>query len=422
MSAPLNDAIIRLLAALETSTGLTFLERFVAEIAQQFETDAAVIARIDPNDPGRLITVAFYHNGSIVGNSEARLDSSPAAEILASATACIFRSRMQERFPADPLIACTGANCYVGVPLFTGDGAVTGLVALLDRLQINDDQLAVELLQLFGDRLVAEIGRERPAALQAQLESHLGRCRSDLETTRGELEALSHAVSHDLRGPLRAINGFSEILLSDYRDKLDETANDYLHRIRSNAMQMDALLQALLLLSRVTRHRLRLSPVDLSRLCTNRLARLQQRDPQRRILIDIQEDLHACCDPELMTIALDLLLDNAWRYSADSDPARIGFSAGYRDDMTEFRLTDNGTGFDMAYVDKLFELFQCLHGQQTPVGVGAGLATVKRIIERHGGSIRGEAVQGAGASFYFTLPTTPEAACAAPAEPSSTLS
>lgn len=403
-----RKAVSRLLGVLETATGQAFLERFVTGVAELFDADSAVAARIHPTDPACLQTLAVYNEGRIVDNSVWPLAGSPAAEVFDSAAPCIFRSRVQERFPDDRMLARTNAYCCTGVPLLAGNGEKLGLVALLDRREIRNDLLAADLLQLFADRVSAEIEQRTVGSHRQQhqqrLEAHLECCRNDLKETRHELETLSHAVSHDLRGPLRAINGFSEILIAEYGGKLDSGATDYLRRIRSNARQMDKLLHALLLLSRVTRHPLQLSQVNLSRICTRSLARLQQRDPQRRVELSIRDNLHACGDPQLMTIALDQLLDNAWRYTSGSDPARIAFSGEQQDDIAVFCLTDNGIGFDMAYADRLFELFQRLHGQQEDIGAGAGLTTVKRIIERHGGTIRAQAAPGVGASFYFALP------------------
>jgi light-regulated signal transduction histidine kinase (bacteriophytochrome) len=240
-----------------------------------------------------------------------------------------------------------------------------------------------------------------------QLADSLQRCDTELDLVRRELESFSYAVSHDLRGPLRAIDGFSESLAKDCEKQLDDTARDYLQRIRNNVQQMDRLLQALLSLSRVTRHELQPAIVDLSRLCRNRLERLQGREPQRSASFRVQPDIRACGDPELVTLLLDQLLANAWKYTGHDRDTRVAFSANQQDGRTVYCIRDNGIGFNPAYSDKLFEVFQRLHAGQGFEGVGAGLAIVKRIVERHHGTIWAESEVGNGAVFYFTLPEQP---------------
>ena len=243
-----------------------------------------------------------------------------------------------------------------------------------------------------------------------ELEDKLHRCSSELELVRRELESFNYAVSHDLRGPLRAIEGFSESLAEDYGDQLDDAARDYLQRINNNVHRMDQLLQALLNLSRITRHKLQPQLVDLSHLCDQRLERLKVREPQRQASLLVQPDIHACGDPELLALALEQLLANAWKYTGHDRETCIEFSAKQQDGQTIYCLKDNGVGFNIAYSDKLFEVFQRLHGQQVFEGIGAGLAIVKRIIERHHGTIWAESEVGKGACFYFTLPEQPCAA------------
>lgn len=419
VSSRFNAVISQLLGALETATGHEYLERFVQQIAELFATDWATIALIDTAHTDRLQTLTVYSEGRIGDNMEWPLSGSPGAEVINSAAPCIFRTQVQNKFPADQVLRQACAFCYTGVPLFATGGEIIGLFVLMDRQTIVDELLAVEVLQLFADRVVAEIERlysdSEIQQHQRLLEERINRDGAELEMTRHQLEDLCHSVSHDLRGPLRAIDGFSEALATDYADKLDETAADYLRRIRKNIRQMDELLHALLVLSRVTRHRLCLSEVNLSRICARSIARLQQRDPQRRVAISIQTDMHACSDPELMSIALDHLVDNAWKFTAGSDSARIEFSVDRQGEVPVYRITDNGVGFNMVYLDKLFQLFQRLHGQSSYAGVGAGLATAKRIIERHGGTLWTEAEPGVGASFYFTLPLSTAEGCGDPA-------
>ncbi len=240
-----------------------------------------------------------------------------------------------------------------------------------------------------------------------QLEDSLRRCTAELEQVRRELESFNYAVSHDLRGPLRAISGFSESLVEDCSDQLDDAAREYLQRIRKNARQMDELLQALLSLSRVTRQELRPARVNLSRLCHKQLEHLQHGEPQRHASFRIQPDIHACGDPELLTLAMEHLLANAWKFTGQKTETRIEFLASQQDGQTVYCIEDNGAGFNAAYGHKLFEVFQRLHGQQAFAGIGAGLAIVKRIIDRHAGNIWAESEVGDGARFYFTLPDQP---------------
>lgn len=224
-----------------------------------------------------------------------------------------------------------------------------------------------------------------------------------LATTNRELEAFTYSVSHDLRAPLRGIDGFSAALLEDYGDRLDDVAIGYIERIRTGASRMGALIDDLLALARISRQAVRRRPVDLSAMAHRVLAELRERDPEREVEVSVAPGLRADGDDGLLQVLLDNLLGNAWKFTHGHDPARIVFDAERRDGATVFRVHDTGAGFDMAYADKLFAPFQRLHTDEVYEGTGIGLATVQRIVEQHGGAIWAEGVPGEGATFFFTL-------------------
>ena len=232
----------------------------------------------------------------------------------------------------------------------------------------------------------------------------LKRVSNQLELANKELEAFSYSVSHDLRAPLRSMDGFSQALLEDYADKVDAEGKDYLHRIRGAAQRMADLIEALLALSRVTRSEVHRAPLDLSALAGAIAAELQQREPGRQAEWVIQGGLATEGDARLLRAVLENLLGNAWKFTAARAPALIEFGvwAG-SDGWPTYFVRDNGAGFDMAYEDKLFGAFQRLHTQAEYAGTGIGLATVQRIIHRHGGRVWAEGAPGKGATFYFTL-------------------
>ena len=413
MSERYKQLVEQLHCAVATTTGRAYLEHFVLQFGELFAADQAVIAVLDGNDRARLRTLAMNTDGELAAELLWPLPGSPGADVINGPTACSFRTGVQEKFPQDRILRETGADSYLGVPLVATSGDVLGMIILMGRKAIADDLLAIEIATLFADRVVAEIERLNHDTTSApgrdQAEKRMRHLEDELQRARKELETFTYAASHDLRGPLRAIGGFAETLALDYGDQLDHVARDYLHRIRNNARQMDQLINALQTMSRVTRHALRPSRVDVSRLCHRILDRLQQRNPERRVSVSVQENIEACADPDLLQMAIEQLLANAWKFTANVDHARIEFSARNQDGETLYCLKDNGAGFSMAYADKLFEMFQRLHGQQAFDGIGAGLATVRRIVERHGGSVWAEGEVGKGASIYFTLPQAPVA-------------
>ncbi len=219
-----------------------------------------------------------------------------------------------------------------------------------------------------------------------------------------ELEAFAYSVSHDLRAPLRAMDGFSQALLDDYGPQLDDEAVGYLHRIRAASQRMAQLIDDLLQLSRVTREVMSRAPVDLSALARAVAAELREAQPQRRVSFAIADGLSAYGDARLLHLVVRNLLENAWKFTAKHPTAHIEFGAIDRDDTRAFCVRDDGAGFDMAYVDKLFGVFQRLHSTGDFPGTGIGLATVQRIIHRHGGRIWAEGTPDHGAAFYFVLP------------------
>jgi signal transduction histidine kinase len=232
-----------------------------------------------------------------------------------------------------------------------------------------------------------------------------------LEIANRELEAFSYSVSHDLRAPLRGIDGFSHAVLEDYADRLDEKGKRHLERVRAAVRHMGALIDGMLGLSRLTRRDLRRERVDLSAIAKGMTRDLEQLEPDRPAEFVVAEGLVVDGDPELLTAVLQNLLDNAWKFTAKAERARIELGVGVREGERAFYVRDNGVGFDMSYVEKLFSPFQRLHAVTDFPGTGVGLATVKRIVARHGGEVWAEGAIGEGATFWFTLPQD-----AAPAE------
>ena len=272
--------------------------------------------------------------------------------------------------------------------------------------------LAISLM-LFGITWVLSNNRIHAVRVGLELEAaneelenanrDLEETNRDLEGANRELEAFSYSVSHDLRAPLRSIEGFSQILIEDYAAHLDEEGRGYLHRVRASSRRMALLIDDLLDLSRVTRTEMRRRSVDLSALARDISEELRKSRPWRKVEFEIQDGLVANGDARLLRVALWNLLDNAWKFTAKEPNPRIEFASTLREGRRVYRVTDNGAGFDERYSDKLFGAFQRLHSSEEFEGTGIGLATVARIVHRHGGEVWAEGRIGEGAIFYFTL-------------------
>ncbi len=251
-----------------------------------------------------------------------------------------------------------------------------------------------------SSRKIAELSLRN---LNQELEARVRARTAELEAANSELEAFSYSVSHDLRAPLRAVDGFARILAEEAGERLEAREHEHLERIRSAAERMAVLIDALIDLATVTRQPLRRDTVDLSHLAEAVIRELHGEEPERVVAVEITRDLMVNADPALMHVLLDNLLRNAWKFTSRTADARIRFGARREGGRTVFCVEDNGAGFDMHYANKLFKPFQRLHAQHDFPGTGIGLATIQRIIGRHDGRIWVDAEPGAGARFSFVL-------------------
>ena len=243
-------------------------------------------------------------------------------------------------------------------------------------------------------------------SLNANLEQQVQQRTIHLERANKNLEAFAYSVAHDLRTPLRGISGFAEALADDYGDRLDETGREYAGRVQAGCVRMSTLIDDLLHLAQVDRAKMNLQDVDLSAEVTAICDQLRTRDPGRQVKVTVQDGVRATADRTLIRSALDNLLENAWKFTARRDGAAIEFAtAPVGDAPICCYVRDNGAGFDPAYVGKLFQPFQRLHDAAEFPGTGIGLASVRRIIERHGGRTWAEGAVDGGATIYFTLNT-----------------
>jgi PAS domain S-box-containing protein len=297
--------------------------------------------------------------------------------------------------------------------LKTGEAHVIGKTVELAGKRKDGTEFPLELSlsswkvgeEIFFSGMARDITQRRQAEERIQqLHRDLQQRAVELEATNRELEAFSYSVSHDLRSPLRSIDGFGQALLEDCASRLDDQGRHYLNRIRSSTQHMGQLIDDLLKLSRATRTEIRREPVDLTQLAQSVITGLEIAEPDRKVECRVQASMVVDGDPRLLRIVLENLIGNAWKFTSRTAQARIDM-ASFPDgaDNRAYYVRDNGAGFDMAYVDKLFGVFQRLHTPAEFPGTGIGLATVQRIIHRHGGRAWAESEGGKGASFYFTL-------------------
>jgi len=272
-----------------------------------------------------------------------------------------------------------------GRPRVASDGQIRGIAGTLDDISA---------------RKVAELTLKN---VNQELESRVRLRTAEMEAANRELEAFSYSVSHDLRAPLRAIDGFARILEEDLSDHLTPATTDYLERIRRATHRMAHLIDALIELARLTRQSVHKELVDMSELALQIIDEIRSEEPERKVEFEVTREMLVSADRVLVRVMLENLLRNAWKFSAGKADAKISFDVRLEGEPRVFCVEDNGAGFDMAFAANLFRPFSRLHNSGEFVGTGIGLATVQRIIERHGGTIRAEAEPGRGAHFYFTL-------------------
>jgi PAS domain S-box-containing protein len=380
-------------------------QRCVRNLAEAYGARYAFIGLL--LDSGQEVrTLAVWANDELAPNFNYALEGTPCKDILDLRKELIPRDAAR-LYPDDTMLAQMGVESYFGTPLVSSSGRMRGLITVMDTKPMLLTRWTAPLLGVFATRVAAELDRkdvtDRLRELNASLEQRVMQRTAELEAANQELKAFSYSVSHDLRAPLRAIDGFSRALLEDYAGLIDATGRDYLQRVRSSAQHMGTLIDDMLKLARVNQAPLQPDTVDLGSMAEAIIAQLRRQNPARNVRVDIAPALHAFGDPGLLRLMLENLLDNAWKYTGKTTAAQIVFDASQRDGETVFRVYDNGAGFDMQYADKLFGAFQRLHRRDEFEGTGIGLATVRRIVHRHGGRVWAEAEPDQGARFYFTL-------------------
>jgi light-regulated signal transduction histidine kinase (bacteriophytochrome) len=261
-----------------------------------------------------------------------------------------------------------------------------------------------------GKKVVATIAQGQDITERKQAEEEIKKLNeelklraAELEAANKELEAFSYSVSHDLRSPLRSMEGFSQALQEDCKDILNDECKNYLSRIQNSAELMAQLIDDMLRLSRITRADIDMEKISLTEIARNIAARLKNDEPKRNVKFVVTPELTAYGDGKLITIMIENLFENAWKFTRKVPEAQIEFGVTERNGQRTYFVRDNGVGFDMKYVDKLFKPFQRLHSTEEFPGTGIGLASVQRIVQRHGGRVWAEGKTGEGATFYFTL-------------------
>lgn len=387
-----------------------FFSAMTQHLAHAVEADGVRVAELV--DGHRMQELAAWSNGAPSLPRTCDMTGTPCEELVAHGPTLLISDQLSHRFPTAPDLQDNGLQSYMGHCLHDDDGSVIGVISVFWRRPPSRPQDMSTLLSIFASRSNAELLRMRRdrqiKAFNDQLEQRVRARTAELEKLNAELDAFAYSVSHDLKSPLRAIDGFTRLLREGLQDRIRPDEAELFERVLAATSRMSTLIADMLALARVSQGPLHREPVNLSVMATEIMLQLRQRFADRAIEFQITPGMTDICDPRLMRIALENLLGNAVKYSRDRSPAVIRFDrqpdADRPSGPMRYVVTDNGIGFDMAYADKLFKPFQRLHMPSLGFeGTGIGLATVHRIIERHGGEVSAQGWLDQGAKFSFTI-------------------
>lgn len=401
-----HEALLASLASgVAAESGECLLMKLCEHMADSLGADMSGIA--ERTEQGHMQTLAVFCDGQRAENYTYELTGTPCANTFDQLDLCAFPRDADQLFPDDKPLVDGGFKAYVGHSLLDADGSPIGLIHALWRRPVEVDAPSRALMTIYASRANAELMRMRRDReiqnLNQTLDQRVRERTAELQKLNAELDSFAYSVSHDLKSPLRAIDGFTALLQESLDDRLDDSERDIFQRILAATQRMSKLIADLLALARVSQGDIQRMPVDISALAEEILQAELAQQQGRQIQWRIAPDLRTRADPRLARVALENLLGNAVKYTRDQPQAFIELDTVPGTDDT-FLLRDNGSGFDMTGAHKLFQPFQRLHPPSSGYeGTGIGLATVRRIVERHGGSILADASPGRGAEFTFSF-------------------
>ncbi|MFL0796951.1 MAG: GHKL domain-containing protein [Cellvibrionaceae bacterium] len=399
-------AIPEVMKGIANSYGRDFFQSVTESLARVIGADYTFIARIS-DDQSESRTIALCSGTEVVDNFSYALEDTPCADVVDDSI-CVYPEGICRLYPKDQLLIDMGIEGYIGAPLYSRDHSVLGLVVALYKRPIANADFCRSIFEYFSGIIASEIisseYAEELQELNASLEKRVEQRTNELEELNDQLKAFAYSVSHDLKAPVRAIKGFSEALIEDFYKELPSDGQQYLDSISKSAEKMDQIISDMLALAKATRQVLDFEWVDFSALCLRELESLKASDPARAVEVNIAPDISLYGDQGQLRILVQNLLSNAWKYSAHTPSARIDVTKNHSNDHMTIEVRDNGCGFDMAQVHRLFGLFSRLHTDQEYEGSGIGLVTVKRIVERHGGEISVVAEKDKGAAVTLRWP------------------
>jgi PAS domain S-box-containing protein len=399
--------LLDLAQGLSGETGAPFFHTLVHSLSKAVEADMVMVGEINPDQT--ITSLAMVLDQQAAPNLTYALAGTPCDAALVSTDVCAFADQVHRLFPEDKMLAEGAFKAYLGAALRDADGTPIGILNALWRSPqtVSPDRDA--LVRIFASRANAELIRLRRdreiLRLNDSLEQRVNDRTYQLKATNAELESFGYSVSHDLQSPLRSIQGFTVLLNRRLAGRLSAEESRLFDRIQVNVVRMHELICDLLALARASQGELVLEDIDISAMAAQVLAQQKLGDPTRRVSVVIAPHLRALCDAKFARIVLENLMGNAWKYSRNKADAHItvGVMPALEEGRQMLFVKDDGAGFSMEFAGSLFKPFYRLHRDDEFEGSGIGLATVHRILERHGGTVRAEAAEGLGASFYFSF-------------------